>query len=425
MSKKSPPGVPLLCLLGVCLFLALPAGASEPPRSDTLTFQDGAPLLRSADGLSSLRLSTLLHADLRFPERDWGLEPTFLLRRARIQLDSTVAGWLSTRLVLGDLFSNLKAPTPPLLKDAWLELHLASWMQLRVGRQKVPFSYEWLLTSSNQLDFIENTLSFSSLVPQYDLGAVLHGRWWEGKAEYWLGCFNGDGDESQDSVGGKLMAAHVSLSPVKGLHLGASAAQALGHRRTATELKGALSTGHAFLGNGDTVQVQPSHWLMGLEAISYLGPVSLKSEYVQRDWGGGLLADRRQIQGVQRLRAQGFYASATWVLTGEEKTARGVTPHAPFDSRQWGRSGPGAWELGARYGALRMDFTPPEGAPGTGAATSPDSTLQELTLGLRWYPDARLRWMVDYSRYAFDGGPRAFVDGRHANEVLMRVQFVL
>ena len=117
MSKKSPPGVPLLCLLGVCLFLALPAGASEPPRSDTLTFQDGAPLLRSADGLSSLRLSTLLHADLRFPERAWGLEPTFLLRRARIQLDSTVAGWLSTRLVLGDLFSNLKAPTPPLLKD--------------------------------------------------------------------------------------------------------------------------------------------------------------------------------------------------------------------------------------------------------------------------------------------------------------------
>lgn len=425
MSKKCHSRVLIPFLLGMCLFLAPAAGATEESRSDTLTFQEGAPLLRSADGLSSLRLSMLMHADLRFPERSWGLEPSFLLRRARVQLDATVAGWLSARLILGDLFSNLKAPTPPLLKDAWLDLQLASWLELRVGRQKVPFSYEWLLTSSNQLDFIENSLSFSSLVPQYDLGAALHGRWWEGRGEYWLGCFNGDGDESQDSVGGKLMAAHVSVSPVKGVHLGASAAQELGNRRTSTELKGALATGQAFLGNGESVQVQPSRWLVGLEAVSYLGPFSLKSEYVQRDWGGGLLADRSQVPGVQGLRAHGFYASATWVFTGEDKTARGVTPRDPFSPRQVGHWGMGAWELGARYGALRLDFTVPEGPSGAGVTPSPDTTLQELTLGLRWYPNAQVRWMMDYSRYAFDGGARAFLGGRHASEVLMRVQLLL
>jgi phosphate-selective porin len=111
------------------------------------------------------------------------------------------------------------------------------------------------------------------------------------------------------------------------------------------------------------------------------------------------------------------------VLTGEEKTAKGVSPQSPFNP-QGASPGLGAWELGIRYGLMESNL---------GAGVTPTGSeelirrpgLHEATLGLNWYANANMRWMVNVSRYARGQGPAALLEGSAFQEVLIRMQLFL
>jgi phosphate-selective porin OprO and OprP len=96
----------------------------------------------------------------------------------------------------------------------------------------------------------------------------------------------------------------------------------------------------------------------------------------------------------------GWYVQASWVLTGESKpynpaTGSYSTPK-PTDPFSLGKPGWGAWEFAARYSDLDLDFD-----PGTAGHAKPASGIRGgdqriYTVGLNWYPNNALRFVLDY-----------------------------
>ncbi|WNG17559.1 OprO/OprP family phosphate-selective porin [Cystobacter fuscus] len=423
-----------LCSIFVFVILLLQArpawaDASAPPESGQppesapkAQAPSGATVLQSRDGRDSLKLGMSVQADLRLPQSGSGLESTFLVRRARLGLTGTLASAVDARLI-----ADFGQGSTPIFQDAWLDLRFTSWLRLRAGRLKVPVGYEWLETSSNYLDFVEQSLVYSLLLPRYDNGVALHGEFADQRAEYWLGLFNEASGKVRDEDSGKMVAGRLAVSPVEGVSFAVSGTHALGDNLP-EEVRKTLPTGLAILADQDTLKyaggttglyVVPPEWRLAAEAISYLGPTSLKVEYSRlhspaRD--GWLRAsdvgeDDKRVQ-LPGLRSQAVYASGTVVLTGEKRTDKGVAPARPFDPAA-GHLGAGAWELTARYGFAQLRFERGQ----TEQDVPAEQHIHELTAGLNWYLNSSTRFMFNVSRYSFLRDKPPF------HEVLMRVQW--
>lgn len=96
----------------------------------------------------------------------------------------------------------------------------------------------------------------------------------------------------------------------------------------------------------------------------------------------------------------GWYVQGSWILTGEEKKYKPETgsfgapkPNDPFTID---KAGIGAWEVVARYSDLDLNYH--AGAFGTatpvGGIRGGDQRIG--TVGINWYPNQVLRFMLDY-----------------------------
>jgi len=83
---------------------------------------------------------------------------------------------------------------PRLLQDAYINYHgVVPHHDFTIG-QFLPAVGEEGIRSNAELEFVER--SMVGLVNAYarDLGASLHGRWWDDRFQYWLGMFDGAGN---------------------------------------------------------------------------------------------------------------------------------------------------------------------------------------------------------------------------------------
>ena len=92
----------------------------------------------------------------------------------------------------------------------------------------------------------------------------------------------------------------------------------------------------------------------------------------------------------------GWYALATWSLTGETHaydpttaSFRGLRPASGL-----GNGGFGAWELKARYSHLDLDYNP-LASPASGGV--PGGVQNIWTVGANWYPTNGIRFSLEYS----------------------------
>ena len=91
----------------------------------------------------------------------------------------------------------------------------------------------------------------------------------------------------------------------------------------------------------------------------------------------------------------GWYALATWSLTGETHaydpttaSFRGLRPTSGVGNGGWG-----AWELKARYSHIDLDFNPLASTAAGGVAGG----IQDVySLGLNWYPTNGVRFALEY-----------------------------
>jgi phosphate-selective porin OprO/OprP len=154
-----------------------------------------------------------------------------------------------------------------------------------------------------------------------------------------------------------------------------------------------------------------------VEAAGTWGPLYVQGEYF---WYN---VDRREFTGLPSLQFNGGYAQASWVLTGETRTYNagnaaynGVVPKDPFS---WASGGWGAWEIAARYSVVdlndRIGF-----ADGTAGGKQ-----SIVTVGLNWYVNRNIRFMLDYLHGTIDKqvSPTNFTDsGAKFDAVAMRTQ---
>jgi phosphate-selective porin OprO and OprP len=182
------------------------------------------------------------------------------------------------------------------------------------------------------------------------------------------------------------------------------------------------------LSTGGIANVADAQVYSGEAAAGY-GPLYVQGEYF---WYN---VDRNL--GLPSLRFTGWYAEGSWTITGEGRKYNpaagayaGIVPANPFSLSS---GGPGAWEIAFRYSHIDLNdlFT-----PGVAVATTTGVAggIQNVyTLGLNWYVNRNVRFMVNYLHGTVDKfagaasvGPPAIPVGAdigaHFDAVAMRTQ---
>jgi len=389
------------------LEIAEETAATKAKESATVTAGASGFALTSADKSFDLKLRGLIQADARFfsgddakPQSD-----TFTLRRVRPTLDGTVGKNGEFRV------TPEFAGSATSLLDAYGGYKFSPELRLRIGKFKSPFGLE-RLQSGSDLRFIERAHP-TSLAPNRDIGALIFGDLAGETVSYAAGVFNGvaDGGSSvSDTSDDKDFTGRLFLTPFKNTDsdalrgLGFGIAGSIGKEEGSVTSSGLTtirspgqstvfsyrsSTNEAdnVIADGDRVRWSP-------QFTYYTGSFGIIGEFVT--------SEQEVSRGEESVSLvnDAWQIAASYVLTGEENSFRGITPKTPFDleAGTWG-----AWELAARVSELNIDsdsfktYADP--------AKSVES-IQSLALGVNWYLNRNLKTSLTYEQSAFEGGEK-------------------
>jgi len=381
-----------------------PGRGTQPSPPIVAGWQDGF-VLRSADDAYRLTLGAAVQMDSRVSlDRTTPFTDTFLLRKVRPTLNGRIAKYFTFRLIPD--FAN----GTTVVQDAYVEVQFSDRLRLQTGKAKTPIGYESMLGDAYLL-FPEKSLA-SALLPSRDVGIGLYGTLARGRLTYGSGLFNGvpDGASSapadSDANSAKDLAGRVVLVPFThgpGFETGLTYGRqdgALPAFRT--------SVGQTYFSYDASVIAAGRRDRESAATFYYRGPFGSFTEFV------------RSRQRVSRLGApsdpdnHAWEATASFVLTGEPASDRGVRPRRNFDppSHQWG-----ALQLMARYSSLSVDanaFT----SMLASATSSPGANA--FGIGMNWYLTAYVRYYASFERTRFAPGP----GGRRSDEhtIIIRAQ---
>lgn len=388
------------------LELSEEAAAAKAKESATVTAGKSGFALTSADKKYSLKLRGYAQADGRFylDDKEDKSVDSFLVRRARVIFEGDLGERVSFRIAPD--FGNGKSE----LQDAYVEFKPATAFNIRAGRTKVPFGLERLQSSTDTL-FNETALS-TALTPNYDEGVQLFGKLFTNTVEYAVGVFNGGPDGASvdsDSNDDKDLAGRLWFSPFRnsdvdaisglsfgiagtfGKQEGSDASTQLPNYKTSGQqtffsYKTSTNKGESVVADGDHTRVSPQLYYQ-------LGSLGLLAEYVTSE------QDVSNSKGSDSLSHDAWQVAASYVLTGEKASLRGVEPASEFSlaNGTWG-----AIELVARYSELSIDDKTFSG--GYADAKKSASGAENTGVGINWYATRNTKISVDYETTAFDGG---------------------
>lgn len=293
-------------------------------------------------------------------------------------------------------------------KDIYIRKETQRFGVVTIGNQQEPFGLEQYGSFRNTT-FLERSTS-SALAPSRSVGVTssdFRGPWiWS------YGFFTaGTKDEGRQQRGlaltGRLAyMLHTDHGPY---HLAVDySTRRLGadnNQRFNSAPEVALSSGAYFL---DTHSIPHSDGVQryGLEAAHVSGPFSWQAEF--------MAAHLQRDGGLPSLNFRGWYAYASWMLTGESREYREsnatfgqVIPHVPWNGR-----GGGALELAMRLS--RTDLN--DGDIAGGKETN-------LTLGINWYLDKSVRLSANLVHALELDKPGGSYDGKHPSALVGRLQY--
>ena len=338
----------------------------------------------------SIKVPGLFSADIRFKSQldfhDFPAEPQ-TAPKTMVDLHRTRLG------VEGKLLKMFEYQVEGELNDAgkpWRDVYVQTQplraLRVRAGQFKIPFSLEQL-TSGMNLGFNYRSLAATFLAPGRDVGLGAYGRVMNDRLLYQAGIFKHGGDNVRDSERtdpqtDRTAAARLVVRPwsrSKNLlnTLMVGIAGTAGRLPAGPNgLRGKTIPGDAFFQhlyvNGDRRRI-------GVEFQWRPGPFGMQGEFIRtRDQRFGQGIDNQDLPNAY---AHGWYATGTWVITGERKTDS-VEPRRPFL-----RAGIGAVEIGARVERLAASS---DGA-NDGTFSSPRAPWvmprsdDVWTTGVNWY----------------------------------------
>ncbi len=368
--------------------------------------------LQSPDRTCSLRITGQLQADFRgFLDRvdssstantavagspTTGSPDTFLIRRARLGIEATMANYYEFRL-LPDFAGTSVAKT---FADAYMNVHYWDEFQFEAGKFKQPFSYEELI-QDRYVPTMERSM-MDQLVPQRDEGVMIHGeKLFAGRFDYAVAVSNGDSNDStidnndHKDFNGRLVLRPFFESDECGFL-----------RRLSVGLSGGIGTENEPLSSTSSTAptiTTPSTvtWFGFLTGVSANGvrdrispeltyfyhSLGFASQYYQEDQQFQTSAAHAPLVDVS---FQGYYFMASYLVTGEQRTeySQQIAPIRPFDP-SCPLASAGAWEFLVRVDRMevgRSAFTSglaSSSAATTTARSSPECL--EVTTGVNWY----------------------------------------
>jgi phosphate-selective porin OprO/OprP len=401
--------------------------------------------LKSADGNFGVQLAGVLQLDSRTFLYAHGLHNDgFLLRRARPILDGTLYRDFDFMFIPDfGTASNGGATVTPTIFDAYLNYRYRPELQFRFGKFKAPVGLEQLQTDVNVI-FNERSL-VTDLVPNRDVGAMVHGVAFDGSLSYAAGIFDGDGDARSTSASafnddrefdGRVFFqpfVTTDIQPLKGFGFGLGG----GYGRSSTAAGLPNTTGGTLPGYTTDGQQQffaysanaianGERWRLSPQGYYYWGPLGFMGEYAISDQEISLLNAGGTVTKTGRVANDAWQVTASYVLTGENNTYNGVVPDRPFDPSlgRWG-----AWQVAVRYADLDIDRNALAFATPTTAAFTPATSASAWSAGLNWWLNKNVRINASFSRTLFhDGGappgvtPTPGVTHQPENAVFTRVQ---
>ena len=379
---------------GLMALLPGPVAAPAPPSPAPPALQAPAadlefrwrdhPQLRM-DGLFRVDFVAKFQWDARDPGDDPADFDTSEIHRARIGIEGELFNRVQFSIEYELTEREVGEPTTgrkSAWKDVYVDANISDAVQVRAGKFKIPFGLEQNIGIMN-LDFVYRSLSANYLAPGRDTGVMVHGRFFDRGLNYWAGVFRQDGDNARSSrIDGadETVAVRITGTPFrsnKGLAKaeigGAFTVSALDNESVLPNgLRGrTVMSQYVFY---EPVFVKGQRRRYEIDADWSLGPVGARAEYTHMldDREGQGLAD----QDLADARARAWYASGSWVLTGEEKE-RPVEPKRKL----------GAFEVVARYERLWFDSAGGEPPPLRNPRADAILTSGEhvLSLGINWY----------------------------------------
>ncbi len=280
----------------------------------------------------------------------------------------------------------------------WVEFNKWDAFKVRAGLFKEPYSPE-RLEDVKWTDMPEDSL-VSLTTPGRDLGLMVHGSPLDGMVEYAVGVFNGNGIKGEENSD-KDLAARVAIRPgakmendvLKHLTIGGSVTWGRSDRDNQTPFEfRAPATGTVFNG-GTTASTWEANGMVqrvGADLNWIFGPLSVKSE---------VSCFKNKVEfnenDHETFRARAWFLQAGFWLLGSTR----LDGHRPDIKKPLfgDKGGFGDVQVLGRFSQIRLGDTYEEHG-GLGGSRS----VQELALGVNYYPNSHVRVSVMYVNYRYD-----------------------
>jgi phosphate-selective porin len=350
--------------------------------------------------------------------------------------------------------ANAGVSTGAIIEEAYVEWKELKEFRLMFGSFKAPASFE--TTDSPRFSEFVQRSPMARFSPNIDTGIKAYGGFMDSAFTYELAVTNGrshlanQGRDQTDDNDGKEYTARLTTAPfvqdkesiLKGLRIGGYATFA--HEGQNNGLNPqffgggyALSPGtniatselgvtYLALPAGNGYRFYGDRYRVGGELTYAVGPFMMRGEFMTRHDEVHKPGSNQGPDTYNNLLATvGYYAEATFVITGEDRIPNArIVPKNPFSLADGGW---GAVELGARFGAVSLDEGVLRdigvGLGRTGGANS--NRAQSWTLGANWWLVQNVKICVDYigEYYGSDGVQLSQTHhGSHVNGMLARFQ---
>ena len=390
--------------------------------------------LKSADGKNQIRLRGTLHLDYRNIS---GTDPggtfdTFVATRVRPTIEGTFASIYDFKFMPD--FGQGRT----VIQDAYVNARFKPGAQFQLGKFKAPIGLE-RLQSANDMRWVQRGFP-TSLVTNRDIGVQFAGDLAGGRFSYQAAYLNGsnDGGSSEtftdlDINDDKEYALRLFTLPfaesdnfaIRGLGFGiagsytdqvGTAAQPLlpafrtSGQSTFFRFRAADATTAATIADGERIRIAP-------QAYYYVGSLGVLAEYteVSQDVSRAVPSGLR----AATVDTSAWQFAVSYFLTGEEASFKGFQPKTRFSP---GEGTWGAFEIKARVQELNVD----DNAFGGAADSFADPALSasqadSYGIGLNWYLNENVKWLLDYEHTNFQGGAAAGADRRDEDAYQLRL----
>ena len=410
-------------------------GAGDPAGENFIGWNEGF-FLQSPDRSCHLRITGQIQADCRTyldhvdasstansavaGSPTTGSVDEFLIRRARLGIEATMANYYEFRL-LPDFAGTTVAKS---ITDAYVNVHYWDEFQLEAGKFKQPLSYEELI-QDRYVPFMERSM-MDQLTPQRDEGVMIHGeRLFCGRFDYAVAVSNGDSNDSTfDNNDHKDFNGRIVFRPFfdrdgqgvfRLLSFGISGGVGVENEplSTSSSTPPTLTTPSTvtwFAFNATTTPVTGGTTAIAANGVRdrispevtyFYSSLGFAAQYYQQDQ---LFQTSSSKAALVDVSFNGYYAMVSYLLTGEQRHeySQQIEPFCPFDPSAPVAS-PGAWEVLLRVDRMEVG----QSAFTSGLASAKSTTNQsspacfETTTGINWYLNKWVRAQMNWEHANF------------------------